>query len=78
MLATIVMTILVFILFMFKVEMFIVYFDYILSIAGLLLCLCISSYSSYSKVHGVGGRDHLSVVLISYLPANTLYIPGHW
>jgi hypothetical protein len=77
MLATIVLTILVFILFMFKVAMFIVYFDYILSIAGLLLCLCISSYSAYSKVHGVGGRDHVSVVLICYLPMNTLYIPSH-
>jgi hypothetical protein len=77
MLATIVMTILVFILFMFKVAMFIVYFNYILSIVGLLLCLCISSYSSYSKVHGVGGRDHVSMVLICYLLMNTLYIPSH-
>jgi hypothetical protein len=77
MLATIVMTILIFILFMFKVAMFIVYFNYILSIDGLLLCLCISSYSAYSKVHGVGGRDHVSVVLICYLSANTLYIPDH-
>jgi hypothetical protein len=59
------------------VAMFIVYFDYILSIAGLLLCLRISSYSAYSKVHGVGGRDHVSVVLICYLPTNTLYIMGH-
>jgi hypothetical protein len=25
----------------------------------------------------VGGRDHVSVVLICYLPANTLYISGH-
>jgi hypothetical protein len=77
MLATIIMTILVFISFMFKVAMFIIYFDYILSIAGLLLCLCISSYSAYSKVHGVGGRYHVSVVLICYLPMNTLYILGH-
>jgi hypothetical protein len=57
--------------------MFIVYFDYILSIACLLLCLCKSSYRAYSKVHGVGDRDHVSVVLICYLPMNTLYIPGH-
>jgi hypothetical protein len=77
MLATIVMTILIFILFMFKVAMFIVYFNYILSIDGLLLCLCISSYSAYSKVHGAGARDHVSVVLICYLPVNTLYIPDH-
>jgi hypothetical protein len=77
MLATIVMTILVFISFMFKVAMFIFYFDYILSVDGLLLCLCISSYSAYSKVHGVGGRDHVSVVVICYLSVNTLYILGH-
>jgi hypothetical protein len=77
MLSTIVMTILVFIPFMFKVAMFVVYFDYILSIASLLLCLCISSYSAYSKVHGVCGRDHVSVVLICYLPTNTLYILSH-
>jgi hypothetical protein len=62
---------------MFKVAMFIVYFDYVLSIYSLLLCLCISSYSAYSKVHGVGGRDHVSMVLICYLPVNTLYILGH-
>jgi hypothetical protein len=73
MLATIIMTILVFVLFMFKVAMFIVYFDYILSIAGLLLCLCISSYSAHPSVHRVGGRDHVSVVLICYLSMNTLY-----
>ena len=52
MLAIIVMTILVFILFMFFIIMFIVYFDYILSIASLSLCLCISSYSARSGVHG--------------------------
>ena len=77
MLATIVMTILVFILFMFFVIMFTVYFDYILSIASLSLCLCISSYSARSKVHGVSGRHCVSVVLICYLPADTPYIPGH-
>jgi hypothetical protein len=77
MLATIVMIILVFILFMFKVAMFIVYFDYILSIASLLLCLYISLYGTYSNVHEVGGRDHVSVVLICYLLVNTLCIPGH-
>jgi hypothetical protein len=62
---------------MFKVAIFIIYFDYILSISSLLLCLCISSYNAYSKVHGVSGRDHISVVLICYLPVNTLYILGH-
>jgi hypothetical protein len=77
MLATIVMTILVFVLFMFKVAMFIICFDYILSITGLLLCLCISLHSTHPNVHRVGGRDHVSVVLICYLSANTLYILGH-
>jgi hypothetical protein len=67
----------VFILFMFKVEMFIVYFDYMLSIVSLSLCLCISSYSSHPNDHRVGGRDHVSMVLRCYLPANTLYILGH-
>ena len=59
------------------VIIFIVYFDYILSIASLSLCLCISSYSSHSKVHGVGGRHCVSVVLICCLPADTPYILGH-
>jgi hypothetical protein len=62
---------------MFLVAMFIAYFDYILSIVSLSLCLCISSYSICLNVHRVGGRDHVSVVLICYLPANTLYILGH-
>jgi hypothetical protein len=78
MLGTIVMTILAFILFMFLVLMFIVYFDYMLNIVSLSLCLCISSYSIHPiKDPRVGGRDHVSMVLICYLPANTLYIPGH-
>jgi hypothetical protein len=77
MFATIVMTLIVFISFMFFVIMFIIYFDCILSIASLSLCLCINSYSARSKVHGVGGRRCVSMVLIHCLPANTRYIPGH-
>ena len=77
MLATIVMTILVFILFMFFVIMFFIYFDYILSIASLSLCLCISSQRARSKVHGVSGRHCVSVVLICCLPVDTSYILGH-
>ena len=65
------------ILFMFLVIMFIVYFDYILSIARLSLCSSISSYSTRFKVHGVGGRHCVSVVLIHCLPADAPYIPGH-
>ena len=77
MLATIVMTILVFILFMFFVIMPIVYFDYILSIASLSLYLCISSQSARSKVHEVSGRHCVSVVLICCLSADISYILGH-
>jgi hypothetical protein len=63
---------------MFLVAMFIIYFDYILSIVSLSLCLCISSYSIHLiKDPRVGGRDHVSMVLICYLLANTLYILGH-
>jgi hypothetical protein len=62
---------------MFLVAMFIVYFDYMLSIVSLSLCLCISLYSIHpNKVPWVGGRDHISVVLICYLPTNTPYILG--
>ena len=57
--------------------MFIIYFDYILSIVRLALCLIISSYSAHSKVQGVSGRHCVSVVLIRYLPADTPYILGH-
>ena len=77
MLVIIVMIILVFILFMFFIMMFNVYFDYILSIASLSLCLCTSSYSAHSKVHGVGGRHCVSVVLIRCLPMDTPYILDH-
>jgi hypothetical protein len=78
MIATIIMTILVFILFMFLVSMFIVYFDYMLSIVNLSLCLYISSCGIHPiKDPRVGSRDHVSMVLICYLPANTLYILGH-
>jgi type 1 fimbria pilin len=77
MFATIVMTTLVFIVFMFLVIMSIVYFDYILSIASLSLYLCISSYSAHSNDHGVSGRHCVSVVLIRCLPADTPNISGH-
>jgi hypothetical protein len=57
--------------------MFIIYFDYIFSMVSLSLCLCISSYSAHPNDHRVGGRDHVSIVLICYLPTNTLYILGY-
>jgi hypothetical protein len=63
---------------MFLVSMFIVYFDYMLSIVSLSLYLCISSYSIHPfKDPRVGGRDHVSVMLICYLPTNILYIMDH-
>jgi hypothetical protein len=57
--------------------MFIVYFDYMLSIARLSLCLSISSYSARFKVHGVSGRHCVSVMLIRCLLADAPYILGH-
>jgi hypothetical protein len=62
---------------MFLVAMFIVYSGYMLSIVGLSSYLCLSSYSIHPNVHKVGGRDHVSAVLICYLPVNTLYILSH-
>ena len=57
--------------------MFIIYFDYMLSIVGLSSCSLISLYSAHSKVPWVGGRHYVSVVLIHCLPTNTPYIMGH-
>ena len=65
------------ILFMFLVIMFIIYFDYMLSIARLSSCSSISSYSACSKVQGVGGRHCVNVVLIRCPPVDTPYILGH-
>ena len=65
------------ILFMFLVIMFIVYFDYMLSIVRLSSCSSISSYSAHSKVHGVSGRHCVSMVLIHCLPTDAPYIPVH-
>jgi hypothetical protein len=68
----------VFILFMFLVAMFIIYFDYILSIVSLSLCLCISLYNIHpNKIPWMGGGDHVSMLLICYLPMNILYIRDH-
>jgi hypothetical protein len=48
------------ILFMFLVIMFIIYFDYMLSIARLSLCSSISSYTDHSHVHRVSGQHCVS------------------
>ena len=74
--ATIVMTLFL-ISFMFLVIMFIVYFDYILSIVRSSSCLGINSYSAHSKVPWVSGRHCVSVVLIRCLPTDAPYILGH-
>ena len=52
-------------------------FDYMLSIVGLSLCSCISSYIAHSKDPWVGGQYCVSVVLIRCLPTDTSYILGH-
>ena len=76
MFATVVMT-LFFISFMFLVIIFIVYFDYMLSIVRLSSYSIISSYSARFDVHGVGGRHCVSMVLIRCLPMDTPYILDH-
>ena len=76
MFATIVMT-MFFISFMFLIIMFIVYFDYMLSIDRLSLCSSISLYSARSGVHGVSGRHCVSVVLIRCLLVDAPHISGH-
>ena len=73
MFVTIVMTTLVFTIFMLLVIMFIVYFDYILSIAS----LCISLYSARSGIHRVSGQHCVSMVLIHCLPMDAPYILRH-
>jgi hypothetical protein len=70
-------SILFLILLMFVVIMFIIYFDYMLSIARLSLCSSISSYSACPNIHGVSGRHCVSVVLICCLSTDAPYIPGH-
>jgi hypothetical protein len=78
MLATMFMTIFLFILFMFLIALFIVSFDYMLNIVRLLSCLCISSYSTHIiQDPWVGGRDHVSMMLRCDLPMIILYILGH-
>jgi hypothetical protein len=62
---------------MFLVILFIIYYDYMFSIARLSLCSSISSYSAYSLNSWVSGRHCVSMVLICCLPADAPYIPGH-
>jgi hypothetical protein len=57
--------------------LFIVYFDYILSIVRMSLYSSIRSYSAHSLISWVSGRHCVSMVLIRCLPANAPYISGH-
>jgi hypothetical protein len=69
--------ILLYILSMFSVILFIVYFDYILSIVKMSIYSSIRSYSAHYLISWVSGRHCVSVVLIRCLPTNAPYIPGH-
>jgi hypothetical protein len=62
---------------MFSVILFIVYFDYMLSIVRLSLYSSIKSYSAHLEVQSVSGQHCVSVVLICCLHVNTPYILGH-
>jgi hypothetical protein len=68
---------LLYILFMFSVILFIVYFDYMLSIVRLSLYSSIRSYNAHLEVQWVSGQHCVSIVLIRCLPTNAPYIPGH-
>jgi hypothetical protein len=63
-------------LFMFLIILFIIYFDYMLSIVGLVLSFCICSYSVHPLKSWVNGRYHISMVLRWYLHVDAPYILG--
>jgi hypothetical protein len=65
------------VVYVFLIIMFIVYFDYMFSIARLYLCSSSCSYSAHSLYMWVSGRHSVSVVLIHCLSANAPYILGH-
>jgi hypothetical protein len=62
-------------LIMFSIILFLVYFDYMFSIVGLELCLCIGSYSACSLDRWVSGKYCVGMVPRPYLSAITPYIP---
>jgi hypothetical protein len=68
---------LLYILFMFSVILFIVYFDYMLSIVRLSSYSSIRSYNTQLEVQWVSGQHCVSMVLICCLPVDAPYIPGH-
>jgi hypothetical protein len=59
---------------MFSIILFLVYFDYMFSIVGLELCLCIRSYSACSLDRWVSGKYCVGVVPRPYLFSITPYI----
>jgi len=64
-----------FYLLMFSIILFLVYFDYMLSVVRLELCLCIGSYSAYSLGQWVSGRYCVGKVPRPYLSTITPYSP---
>jgi hypothetical protein len=68
---------LLYILYMFSIILFIIYFDYMLSIVRMSLYSNIRSYNAYSLTSWVSGQHRVSMELRRCLPANAPYIPGH-
>jgi hypothetical protein len=64
-------------LFIFSIIMFLVYFDYMLGIAGLDLYSNIGSYSARSLNSWVSGKYCVSMVPIPYFPMIVPYILDH-
>jgi len=64
-----------FYLLMFSIIFFLVYFDYMLSVVRLELCLCIGSYSAYSLGRWVSDRYCVGEVPRPYLSTITPYSP---
>jgi len=64
-----------FYLLMFSIILFLVYFDYMLRVVRLELCLCIGSYSAYSFGRWVGDRYCVGEVPRLYLSVITPYCP---
>jgi hypothetical protein len=74
--ATMFMSTLIFILFMFLVAMFIICFGYMSNIVRLLLIPCVRSYSAHPTGPWVSGRHYVSVVLRYCLSTDASYVPG--
>jgi len=65
-----------FYLLMFSIILLLVYFDYMLSVVRLELCLCIGSYSACSLGRWVSGRYCVGEVPRPYLSTITPYSPN--